>query len=301
MLTMNSFLEILSQGPVLLDGATGSNLRKAGMPRGCSTETWVLDHPEVILDLQSRYAKAGSRILYAPTFQAQEIALPGQNIEKINRDLVALTRQAAPDALVAGDLATLSAFLDAWDADHFDVLVEQYRRQVAALLDAGVDLLVGETLLYPQEGEAILTAAALEGAEVIMLSYTMQSDGSLFSGRDAGPVLRELEEAGAAAVGFNCVGADSLTPALVSKLRRYVKGPILAKPNAGVPVIDHHGIPQYPMGPEEFATIMADCAACGANLLGGCCGTDPEYIEAARQRVCQFPLDSVRSGVIKPI
>ena len=80
MLTMNSFLEILSQWPVLLDGATGSNLRKAGMPRGCSTETWVLDHPQVILDLQSRYAKAGSRILYAPTFQAQEIALPGQNI-----------------------------------------------------------------------------------------------------------------------------------------------------------------------------------------------------------------------------
>ena len=107
----------------------------------------------------------------------------------------------------------------------------------------------------------------------------MQADGSLFSGMDAGPVLKELEEAGAAAVGFNCVAADDFTPGLVSRLRRYVKGPILCKPNAGVPTIGPDNLPHYPMSPQEFAAIMAQCKAMGAQLLGGCCGTDPSFIK----------------------
>ena len=113
-------------------------------------------------------------------------------------------------------------------------------------------------------------------------SFTMQSDGSLFSGRDAGPILKELEQAGAAAVGFNCVAADMMTPGLVSKLRRFVKGPVLCKPNAGVPVIGDDQLPHYPMEPEEFAAIMKDCDQMGATLLGGCCGTDPRFIAAVK-------------------
>ena len=110
----------------------------------------------------------------------------------------------------------------------------------------------------------------------------MQPDGSFFSGRDAGPVLRELEESGAVAVGFNCVAADMMTPGLVSKLRRYVKGPLVCKPNAGVPVIGEDKMAHYPMQPEEFAAIVKDCYGMGASILGGCCGTAPAYIEALR-------------------
>ena len=113
-----------------------------------------------------------------------------------------------------------------------------------------------------------------------MYTFTMQPDGSLFSGRDAGKVLRELEEAGAAAVGFNCVAADMMTPYLVSKLRRDVKGPLVCKPNAGVPIIGADNLAHYPMSPAEFAAIMADCVKTGATLLGGCCGTAPEFIAA---------------------
>ena len=111
-----------------------------------------------------------------------------------------------------------------------------------------------------------------------MYSFTMQPDGSLFSGREAGPVLRSLEEAGAAAVGFNCVAADMMTPYLVTKLRRYVKGPLLCKPNAGNPIINMQGVAEYSMGPEEFADILRQCETNGATLLGGCCGTSPEFI-----------------------
>ena len=142
--------------------------------------------------------------------------------------------------------------------------------------------MAAETLLYPLEAEAIFTAAELEGAQTVMYTFTMQSDGSLFSGRDAGPVLRELEEAGAAAVGFNCVAADMFTAGLVSKLRRYVKGPLICKPNAGVPVIGEDNLAHYPMGPEEFSGIVKDCIATGAAIVGGCCGTTPEHIAAVR-------------------
>ena len=111
-----------------------------------------------------------------------------------------------------------------------------------------------------------------------MYSFTMQPDGSLFSGADAGKVLKGLEEAGAAAVGFNCVAADMMTPYLVSKLRRFVKIPLICKPNAGNPVIDGHGVAQYDLGPQGFGEIMRQCAGNGATLLGGCCGTAPEFI-----------------------
>ena len=147
-------------------------------------------------------------------------------------------------------------------------------------MDGGADLLVGETLMYPQEAEAILTAAELEGAGAAMYSFTMQPDGFLFSGAEAGPVLRELEKAGACAVGFNCVPADDMTAGLVLKLRRFTKLPLICKPNAGIPVVNAQGIAEYDLNPEGFAKVMAACHAAGAMLLGGCCGTTPEHLAA---------------------
>lgn len=286
MLTKEEFHQLLKDGPLLLDGATGSNLQKAGMPRGCCTEQWILDNPQALTDLQRQYAEAGSRVLYAPTFQAQPIALERANLagqtEKVNARLAQLTRSAAPGCLVAGNLTTLATFTDSFDPENFDLLVENYSRQIRGLVDGGVDLLAAETLMYPLEAEAILTAAELEGVGTVMYSFTMQPDGALFSGMDASKVLSELEDAGAAAVGFNCVAADLFTAGLVSKLRRRLKGPILCKPNAGIPVIGSDNLPHYPMEPEEFAGILADCRQMGASILGGCCGTDPRFIAALK-------------------
>ena len=286
MLTKEEFRQKLSDGFHILDGATGSNLRAAGMPRGCCTEAWILKNPEPLVALQRAYAQAGSRILYAPTFQAQPIALKAVGLdaqtEKINEALGSLSRSAAPGCLIAGDITTLTTFCDSWDEANFDLLVENYRRQIRGLIDGGADLLVGETLMYAQEAEAILCAAELEGAGAQMYTFTMQSDGSLFSGAEVGPVLRSLEESGAAAVGFNCVPADMMTPYLISKLRRYVKGPLICKPNAGVPTIGPDVMAHYSQTPEEFASIVKQCAQNGATILGGCCGTDPEFIAAIR-------------------
>lgn len=289
MLTKEQFHEKITNGLHLLDGATGSNLQKAGMPRGCCTEEWILANPEKLVTLQRSYVAAGSQILYAPTFQAQPIALERVNLskqtEQINAHLVALTRSVASDVLVAGNLTTLATYTDSYDPENFDLLVENYRRQIRGLIDGGADILAAETLMYPLEAEAILTAAELEGAGAAMYTFTMQPDGSLFSGMEVGPVLRELEESGAAAVGFNCVAADMMTAGLVSKLRRYARGPIVCKPNAGNPVIDPGGNVLYPMDEETFAAILSDCHAMGAALLGGCCGTAPSYIAAVRAKL----------------
>ena len=287
MLTREEFQNLAK--PLILDGATGSNLMKAGMPRGCCTEEWILANPQALVSLQRQYAEAGSQVLYAPTFQAQPIALKqaglDRHTEAINAHLVSLTRSAAPNILVAGNLTTLAAYTDSYAPENFDLLVENYRRQIHGLIDGGADLLAAETLMYPQEAEAILTAAELEGASCCMYTFTMQPDGSLFSGMDAGPVLKGLEDAGAAAVGFNCVAADSFTPGLVSKLRRYVKIPLICKPNAGIPTIGADQLPHYPMSAAEFAKIISDCVAMGASVIGGCCGTDPGFIAQLSQNL----------------
>ena len=284
MLSKEEFHNLIAGGVRFLDGATGSNLQKVGMPRGCCTETWVLENPDKLMALQQQYFAAGSQIIYAPTFQAQPIALErvglADQTEKINAQLVSLSRKAAPKALIAGDLTTLAVYTDSWDEANFDLLVENYRRQIKGLMDGGADLLAAETLMYPQEAEAILTAAELEGAGAVLYTFTMQPDGALFSGMDSIPVLKSLEAAGAAAVGFNCVAANNLTAGLVSKIRRSIRIPIVCKPNAGNPVIGSDQLPHYPMGPEEFSNICADCAQMGASLLGGCCGTTPEHINA---------------------
>lgn len=289
MLSKQEFQTRFSTGIHFLDGATGSNLRLAGMPKEACTEQWILDNPQALINLQRAYAEAGSEILYAPTFQAQPIALErvglADKTEQVNADLIAISRKAAPGCLVAGDITTLAAFCDSWNHDNFDLMVENYRRQIRGLIDGGADLLIGETLLYPIEAEAILSAAEMECAGAAMFTFTMQADGSLFSGADGCKTLQELESYGAAAVGFNCVGADMMTPYLVSKLRRYVKVPLIAKPNAGMPIINAQGVAEYSMNADEFADIVKQCADNGANILGGCCGTTPEFIAKVRKAV----------------
>lgn len=284
MLTVQQLHQKINDGLYLLDGATGSNLMKAGMPKGCCAEEWILNHPQALVALQRRYAEAGSQIIYAPTFQAQPLALEKVNLqnqtEKVNEALVALSRSAAPGCLIAGDIATMAAVCESWNPENFDLLVKNYRRQIKGLVEGGADLLVAETLLYPQEAEAVLTAAALEDAGAVICSFTMQSDGSFFSGMDAGPVFTELEKAGAAALGFNCVAANGLTPGLVAKLRRHTRLPLLCKPNAGDPVIGSDALAHYPMEKEEFAQIIVQCRQMGASLVGGCCGTNPDFIAA---------------------
>lgn len=287
-MTHEEFQRLTQVGPVLLDGATGSNLRKAGLPVGACTEAWLLEHPETILALQRAYVDAGTQILYAPTFSANRVTLTMYGMEnrlvELNREMVSLARQAADGrAWVAGDLTTTgkSATMS------YPELLEIYQEQISALVEAGVDLLVAETMLTVDETLAALDAAQSVCALPMMCSLTVEADGSLLYGGSVADAALALQEMGAAAVGLNCsVGPDQLE-SVVGAMVDAVSIPVIAKPNAGMPVMDERGCAHYSMSPERFAESMLRLVDRGARLIGGCCGTDPEFIARLSDRLAQ--------------
>lgn len=284
---MRRFEKLLKDGPALLDGATGTNLMAAGMPRGCCAEAWMLAHEEAVIRLQSAYAAAGSRIIYAPTFTAQPGRLARFGLDtqtqRINERLAMLTKAAAPNCLIAGSMTTMAGIADVQSEAGFDDAVRQYRRQIEGLMAGGVDVLIGETLMSSWDALAIVRAAG--GKIPVMLSFASLPDGRLRSGEDMRTAFAALEDSGAAVLGVNCIPADGTLPAIVRQMKTWTKLPLLLKPNAGKPVGRKNNGCTYPVNDAQFADVLMNCAQAGAALLGGCCGTTPETIAAAAQRL----------------
>ena len=273
----------LTQNLLLLDGATGSNLMAAGMPKGICTEEWVIEHKDIIQKLQSDYIKAGSKIIYAPTFGGNRINLTmhgfENRIEEINRTLVGYAREAAGNkAYVAGDITTTGKMMAPAGEMTYEKAFETYQEQARILDDAGVDWIVAETMINIEETLAAVDAVLSVSTLPVMCSMTVEADGSIFSGGNAVEAAVSLEAAGASAVGVNCsVGPDQLV-SVIRNIRSNVSIPVLAKPNAGMPVIDENGHAIYSMTAKEFAHHMKALTDAGATIIGGCCGTTPEFI-----------------------
>lgn len=282
-MTRQEFDELTKKGVVLLDGATGSNLRKAGMPVGISSEQWVLENPGVLQELQRAYVEAGSQIVYAPTFAANRISLRNFNLQdrvvELNTKLVKISKDAVGSrALVAGDLTTTGQLLEPQGNLTYDALYQAYREQIKALVDAGVDLIVAETMLGVDETVVALDAAQSVCDIPVMCSLTLEADGTAMYGGNAVEAVITLQEMGAAAVGLNCsVGPDQLE-SVVANMKAVAKVPIIAKPNAGMPVINDKGEALYDMNADVFARSAKRLVEVGAGIVGGCCGTTPEYI-----------------------
>ena len=272
-------------GTIILDGATGSNLMKAGMPRGVCAERWILENPNAILDLQKRYAESGSQIVYAPTFTASEPYLAqhglADQLERMNCELVSLTRQAVgSDVFVAGDMTTVGK-----PDLSYEYLLEVYTRQAKALKEAGVDLYVIETMMGLEETMAALEACNMVSELPVMCSFSVTSDGMLYFGGSIYDAAPQLEGFGADAVGINCSCGPDQMEAVVRALAQSLDIPVIAKPNAGMPTIDDMGNAIYSMAPVEFAAGMLELKRAGASVLGGCCGTDPSYIKALKEAI----------------
>ena len=288
-MTKQEFLALCADGPVLLDGATGSNLMKRGMPRGVCTEAWICEHPEVLLSLQRDYVAAGSDILYAPTFSANRYSLRRHGLEdrlgELNRRLVSLSKEAvAGNALVAGDMTTTGEPLEPVGRMSYGKLFSIYEEQITALLEADVDLLVVETMLSVEE-----TAVALEAARSlcdlpVLCSLTVQADGKAYFGGDCVEAVQTFSELGAAAAGINCSCGPEQLASLVRNMKAATSIPLMVKPNAGMPEINDAGEAVYSMKPEDFADHMQKLVALGANVIGGCCGTNPSFIAALNRR-----------------
>lgn len=270
-----------------LDGATGSNLVKAGMPSGVCPEQWILEHPGVMLDLQKRYVAAGTDILYVPTFTANRIKLAEYGLEKqmssMIRSLTDISREAASGAdrpvYLAGDLTMTGELLRPMGKMELEDLIDIYKEQIGFLREAGVDLLVVETMMSLAEARAALIAAKEVCSLPVMATLTFEPDGRTLFGTDAVTAAVTLEKLGACAVGANCSTGPDQMRTLIEKISKAVSIPVIAKPNAGMPGLDADGNTIYDMNADTFAEEMKQLVTAGAGILGGCCGTSPEYIK----------------------
>lgn len=276
------------EGVVLLDGATGSNLMKAGLPRGVSAEQWVTEHPDVLQELQRAYVEAGSKIVYAPTFAANRISLANfgleSQVEQLNTRLVKISREAVEGrAFVAGDLTTTGQLMEPKGDMTYEKLYHAYQEQVRVLADAGADLLVAETMLSVEETIVALDAAQSVCQLPVMCTLSLEADGTAMYGGSAVEAVVSLQEMGAAAVGLNCsVGPDQLE-SVVRNMKEAATVPVIAKPNAGMPSINEKGEAVYSMNEDDFARYTKILVEAGAGIVGGCCGTTPDYIRKLAQ------------------
>ncbi len=284
------FQALIKDTPLFLDGATGSNLQKRGMPAGVCPEQWILEHRDMMIGLQREFVAAGSNIVYAPTFTANRIKLKEYGLEaqigQMNRDLVALSREAVGEnAYIAGDLTMTGEQLAPMGKLDFEELIDVYKEQIRYLDEAGVDLLVIETMMSLQETRAAAIAAKEVCDLAVMATLTFEADGRTLFGTDAATAAVVLESLGVAAVGTNCsTGPDKMVDT-VRRMAEVTSIPIIAKPNAGLPSLDEQGNTVYDMGAEEFGRHMRDLVSAGASVVGGCCGTTPEHIRALKEAV----------------
>ena len=294
-MTREAFRELVKKGPVLLDGATGTNLQKAGMPVGVCPEQWILENSEVLIDLQKRYVEAGTDILFAPTFTASRIKLKEygleDHLEEMNRKLVALSKEAAKgtNALVAGDLTMTGEQLYPLGDLMFEDLVDVYKEQAKIIAEAGADLFVVEAMMSLQECRAAVLAIREVCDLPVMVSLTYNEDGRTLYGTDPVTAVVVMQSLGADAVGMNCSTGPEAMLEPIAKMAEYAAIPLLAKPNAGMPeLIDGQTV--FNVEPEEFAEVGKKLVEEGAAIIGGCCGTTPEHIRALKEAVKGIPV-----------
>lgn len=296
-MTKEEFQKLVEHGVVMLDGATGTNLQQAGMPIGVCPEQWILENRDVMLDLQRCFVEAGTQILYAPTFTGNRIKLAEYGLEErlkeINGELVRLCKEAAGGrAYVAGDMTMTGRQLYPMGDLSFDELVQIYKEQAQALYEAGADLFIVETMMSLQETRACVLAIKDVCDLPVMASLTFEKDGRTLYGTPPEAAVVVLQGLGVDAVGLNCSTGPEDMVDTVRSMYAYADIPVLAKPNAGLPILED-GRTIYKTTPEEFGRDGRLLVEAGARIVGGCCGTTPAHIRALA--------DSVRDMVPLPI
>jgi 5-methyltetrahydrofolate--homocysteine methyltransferase len=299
-----AFHDLVQSRVVVLDGGTGTELARRGMPGNACPEKWVLEHPDTLRDIQQAYSQAGSDIVYTCTFGASRERLKHYGVDadvrSMNAELAQISRQAVDGGLVFGDVGPSGLFIAPLGDMSFSDAVATKKEQILGLLDGGVDGFVVETMMDIQEARAALVAISDVCDLPVMVSICLDHKGRCLTGADLQIAVVSLQAMGADAIGCNCSTGPADMIAHIRDVKPYARVPLLAKPNAGMP----HGTgdePQFDIGAEEFAGYVAEFVRRGTNLLGGCCGTSPEYIrqiKAATEELSPvLPADDVPSVV----
>ncbi len=299
-MTKQEFKELSQSKIILLDGATGSNLQKRGMTAGVCPEKWILENPEIFIQLQKEYIEAGTDILYAPTFSANRLKLSEYGLEsqvyEINTSLIALSKKAIKASVnqttkkkvfLAGDVTMTGEQLEPIGNLQLEELITIYKEQINAMLQAGIDLFIVETMMSLQECRAAVLAIKETCDLPIMVTLSFQEDNRTLYGTDPLTAAIVLEKLGVDAVGVNCSTGPEKMCEIIAGMKEYTSIPLIAKPNAGLPKLIN-GITEYDMQPKEFAEGIEKLLEQGASIVGGCCGTTKEHISFIAEKLLQY-------------
>ncbi|MBD5090070.1 MAG: dihydropteroate synthase [Clostridiales bacterium] len=305
-----AFRELVQKKIVILDGATGSNLQKSGMPVGICPEQWIIENSQIMKQLQIDYIKAGTDILYAPTFTCNRIKLEEYGLQdqlvKMNHRLVEISKEAVAECgcqekvFIAGDLTMTGQQLYPVGKLQFEELVEIYKEQAGVLVEAGVDLFVVETMMSLQECRAAVLAIKEICNLPIMVTLTFNEDERTLFGTDAKTAVVVLQSLGADAVGLNCSTGPDKMHQIVEDMRSVANIPLIAKPNAGLPELKD-GETVFDMEPQEFAEEMEKLVEKGISIVGGCCGTTPKHISRMRELVEKKAIPQISKEKVRAI
>ncbi len=284
-----SFLEYIQKRFLILDGATGTYMQSNGMSPGVCPELFAMENKKVLRDIQRQYIEAGSRAIYTFTMGANSLKLAEFGLEaqtdRLNEELAALSVEAAGgEAFVGGELSTTGSFLQPLGDIEFEQAVDIYKQQITALVKGGVDFIVIETMIDIQETRAAVLAAKEVCDLPVVVSMTFDEKGTTLTGTPPEAAALTLICAGADAVGLNCsTGPAEMLP-LVKRMKAVATVPLIVKPNAGMPrIVD--GKTRFDLSCDEFRAFVKPLCEAGANLIGGCCGTDPCYIKAIYEEI----------------
>ena len=292
-MTHKEFREFLAGKEITyLDGGCGSNLLKRGLPQGVCPEYWMCENIDVIRGLMAEYAMAGSDILYAPTFTANRIKLEEyglrDKLEYINSTLIRMSLDVAAEygeklnrkILVAADISMTGLQLKPMGQLDFEDLIDIYKEQIKVCVEAGSDLIVVETMMSLQETRAaVIAAKEVANETAIMTTLSFDGDRTLY-GTDATTAAVVLSSLGVDALGANCSTGPKDMVDIITDMAKACDVAIISKPNAGIPSLDENGETVYDNTPENFAEEIKLLIDAGATVIGGCCGTDPDYIRA---------------------
>jgi 5-methyltetrahydrofolate--homocysteine methyltransferase len=271
----------------LADGAMGTMLQTMGLKPGESPDSWAIKNPEPILTVHRGYVAAGAEMLTACTFGANRIKLShyglSQEVFALNHAAVKLARQAGgANVRVGGNLGPTGKLIRPLGELSFDEVFDVYAEQVQALTEAGVDYFIIQTMIDIQEMRAALLAAKQYGRVPVVCQMTFEASGRTVTGTDPTTAAITLESLGADMIGANCsLGPDQLLP-VIAKMVAATSLPVTLRPNAGMPVLQADGRTTFPLSPEQFASWIPKIIDAGVTTIGGCCGTTPAHIAAAK-------------------
>jgi 5-methyltetrahydrofolate--homocysteine methyltransferase len=283
---MPDFLSHLADTKILIaDGATGTQLQKAGLPVGTAPERWNLENPEAVKNHYQAYINAGSDIILTNTFGGSRIRLEREGLQgdcvKINRRAAELARQVANDEiLVFGDMGPTGQLIEPMGTLKESEVVEAFAEQAGALAAGGVDAFLIETMSDITEAKAALKGVKQVSDLPVIVSFSFDTRGRTMMGLKPAQAVQDIWALGVTAVGANCGRTLSETLTAIQEMREAVpEAVLLAKPNAGLPQTDGTDL-VYDVTPEIMADYATQFAEAGVKIFGGCCGSAPDHIQA---------------------